>query len=162
MKNQELFDRTISILVKAYFNDTLQHQYCACCAVGNLVAANMGYSVQKKSNVFSGYITPCWTECTFNGNLKTTDINELSTAAQIQINATGYTPYEIHIIEKAFESVIMNEDRKVLMAYKLNNMDEKWQVNGLMAVCDALMQIHEATPTEIQQAKSLFTKELAV
>ncbi len=40
MKNKSLYDKTVSILVDAYMNDTLQHGNCFACAVGNIVAAN--------------------------------------------------------------------------------------------------------------------------
>jgi hypothetical protein len=35
------FSNTIDILVKAYLNDTLQHESCSACAVGNLVSHSM-------------------------------------------------------------------------------------------------------------------------
>src|SRR5688500_1047662 len=40
MKNKELYERTVSILVQAYFNDTLRHDDCTACAVGNIVLAS--------------------------------------------------------------------------------------------------------------------------
>jgi len=36
------FENTVDILVKAYINDTLEHNNCYACAVGNIVAHNMG------------------------------------------------------------------------------------------------------------------------
>lgn len=41
MKNQQLFDKTVSVLVNAYFNGYLNPVDCAACAVGNLVAGGL-------------------------------------------------------------------------------------------------------------------------
>lgn len=50
MKNKELFDKTIGILVNAYLNDTLENANCHACAVGNLVATNCGYEMIQSEN----------------------------------------------------------------------------------------------------------------
>src|SRR5258706_8814339 len=42
MKNELLYNKTINILKEAYFNNTLQHNNCYACAVGNIIAGNMG------------------------------------------------------------------------------------------------------------------------
>lgn len=42
MKRPELYQKTVDILVKAYFDDTLQHGNCYACAVGNIIAGNCG------------------------------------------------------------------------------------------------------------------------
>lgn len=47
MNRPELYHRTVGILYTAYFNDTLQHGDCCACAVGNIVAANMGYKIKS-------------------------------------------------------------------------------------------------------------------
>lgn len=64
-----------------------------------------------------------------------------------EIASTGYLPTETVLIERSFEKYknipLSNDDR---------------MFNGLMAVCDTLMQIHEATTEEITEAKQLFVK----
>lgn len=162
MKNQELFDRTVGILVKAYMNNTLEHQYCAACAVGNIVAANMGYKTEPKSSYFKDGIDTAWTECSFNGKPRTMYLNQMSKLAQDQIKSTGYTPYQLHLIEKAFEKVLhLDED--------LNNFDDYWysgdkeyiaskMFDGLISVVDCLSEIHEASTTETSAAKQLFSQ----
>lgn len=130
MKNPALFNKTISILVKAYQNDTLEHGICSACAVGNLCNGSGAWShvfytctggqIIKRGNYF--------------GWIKET------------IDATGYTWQELAKIEYSFETA------------KKGSTHEEWNFNGLMAVCDALMKIHEATPEETESAKLQFVK----
>src|SRR5688572_25079170 len=47
MKNKPLYHKTVDILVQAYFDDTLVSGHQCGCAVGNLVAANMGIRLIK-------------------------------------------------------------------------------------------------------------------
>ena len=135
MKNQELFNRTIGILVKAYQNDTLTHGICQKCAVGNIVAANMGFSPEPKGWLEANQDSTDWyttigkNECWRNEN------------GFIQIQSTGYSPNNLYDIEESFESASEGADR---------------MFNGLMAVVDTLMIIHEANETEVKQAKELF------
>jgi hypothetical protein len=135
MKNPELFNKTIGILVKAYQNDTLKHGDCCGCAFGNMVVANMGYSL-------SGRDGQEWYNCT--GTPGQVDIQYYKGLAKQEIESTGYTPFEMVLIENAFESFDALEDRD---GFK-----------GLMSVCDALMQIHEATAEETESAKLQFVK----
>lgn len=130
MKKKELYQKTVDILVQAYFNDTLEHSDCTACAVGNIVAANIEtctipYSSKlpwrgEWSNVF----------CT-SGCEQDIDPSEYRGNAKLVIDATGYKWQELAKIEKAFESVRYNED------------EDKWMFDGLMAVIDALDEIHE-------------------
>jgi len=156
MKNQELFDRTVGILVKAYQNDTLHHSNCYACAVGNLVCANMGMGYEKdKSGVvnikWSGYDRiASWVNvfCTISNDEQ--DINPFSYLgrAKEEIDATGYSWEDLAKIEYAFETA------------PFGNSDDDFMFNGLMKVVDILMEIHEANKAEITAAKSLFKKEL--
>jgi len=149
MKNQELFNKTISILVKAYIEDTLIHSNCHACAVGNLVAANMGYSYkanpvlpfERDWPVIWGHEENYSTLSTWYGVLRNRSESE---RGEIEINSTGYSKKELSLIEAAFESVDDCETK------------EKMMFDGLMAVCDSLMTIHEANESEIKEAKELF------
>jgi hypothetical protein len=128
MKKKTLYNKTVGILVDAYFNDTLQHQICQACAVGNLVAY---YTNQKQEGKFyckdwswSGVVRNYFPA---GSNEKTIEI------ANKQVAATGYTAIELLAIEKAFESS------------RLTYPDPMF--NGLMAVIDVLDKIHENTDT---------------
>ncbi len=157
MKNQELFDRTISILVKAYVNDTLRHYNCSACAVGNLVAANCGLSYNQEFKYVQEDQRPHF-ENGWAAVFATSGKNQRYSPeryvyvrnAKKQIDSTGYSFEQLAKIEYAFE-----------LAYFEDDTDEE-RFRGLMNVVDALMHIHEANNEEIQQAKSLFTKELAI
>ncbi len=149
MKNQELFDRTISILVKAYQQNTLEHGNCYVCAVGNLVAANMKIKFSF-SKIWDSEKMPQWDDVfsTARGLQRREELNYIGEAKR-QIDATGYTWEDLAQIEFAFET-----------AEKGNN-DDVWMFNGLMAVVDVLLQIHECEDVA-EVTKSLFTKELTV
>lgn len=126
------FENSVDVLVKAYFNDTLEHENCYACAVGNLVCAAKGYSYVNDG----GLITDSALK-----NLDATGANwfdaimddgdgYLSRDAKSEISATGYTAKQIIAIEQAFESVD-----------QLDSEDD-WMFNGLMAVVDVLAEIH--------------------
>lgn len=156
MKNKELFDKTIGILVKAYQNDTLEHETCYACAVGNLVAAGLGCGfidasfektpgTLKWDNGMPYPATRGWgTVFTTVQKSQKFIPSEYRNLAKKQIMATGYSLGDVMKIEYDFET-----------ASPGNTPDER-MFNGLMAVCDALMQIHEANETEISEAKALF------
>lgn len=152
MKNPELYNRTVDILVQAYFNDTLQHGNCHACAVGNLVAANCGYSFIKYSDRQRWEkSSPYWQEVHMVGSCGTQWIapDWYHNGAKHQIDSTGYKWEETAKIELAFET-----------APKGNSEDE-WMFNGLMAVIDVLDEIHENTDKQVTQlSKSKFNKNL--
>lgn len=147
MKNKELFDKTVSILVNAYQNDTLNPgDYCGC-AVGNLIAASCGYKtirqiedvkwIDKDGNLVPGYLW--YSALITRGAPITKNVRD-------QISLTGYSIREIIEIEKAFERVerFIGRDNRMFA--------------GLMAVVDTLMLIHEATPQEAESAKLQFVR----
>lgn len=150
MKNQELFNKTISILVKAYFDGYLEATDCAACAVGNLVSANLGYE-RLEMNMFkdkSGKaIRVVWDEIVW---VIRGDDHVITNAkeAKRQVDSTGYTGEQLMHIELAFLNDKASYD-------KMDNFDR------LMCVCDCLMKIHEATESEIAESKSLFIKQEA-
>jgi hypothetical protein len=148
MKNKELYDKTISILVKAYLNDTLEHgNYCGC-AVGNLIADGMGFK-----------LTVCEDESGYN-RIRWDDQQEIAEhwfgfiaggkfnkkLAEEHILSTGYTGANITDIEHAFESIPYNTEKYERMYL------------GLMEVVSVLGQIHEVEKEAIEETKLLFTK----
>lgn len=153
MKNPELFHKTVGILVNAYLNDTLVHGDCFACAVGNICAGN-GI---PKGNAQSNWLldenklnNALWGIAfkTCNGRQQFHKKKNKGNVKKV-IKATGYNMVDLAKIEYAFETC------------PVGNNDYEHIFNGLMSVCDTLMQIHEATTEQTEQAKSLFKKELA-
>lgn len=143
MKKQELFDRTIGILVKAYFDGYLEAADCAACAVGNLVSANCGYKViciNQYMNSDGEYISPEWTKirkyCFDPIPMPDRYVDE----AKKQVDSTGYSIQQLINIEQVFMNASFG-----------NNFLK------LMAVVDYLIIIHEANDVEVLEAKELFT-----
>ena len=151
MKNETLYNKTVDILLQAYFNDTLRYWDCYACAVGNLVSANMGYKIVNRQ----------WSDNDGNRvGFKWAGVHTISCGepvicaenytglAKEQIDSTGYTFSQTSKIEQAFES-----------GNKRDGDDKMF--NGLMAVIDVLDQIHENTdPLATEQTKRKFNKTL--
>jgi len=151
MKNQELFDRTIGILVNAYLNDTLDYFNCKACAVGNLVAANSGFNLFKQDREIvcdnPDYYGD-WADAIRLGEGEIYGTDRWVKNTYSEIKSTGYFAEELAKIELAFSDAGTGNKQDAFV--------------GLMSVCDTLMQIHEANETEIMDAKKLFVKEVAV
>lgn len=139
MTQIEKFNDTVSILVKAYLNDTLEHSnYCGC-AVGNILAHHVGAELidthkpegrrfrwnHKKYYGGEWYCAP-----------RVGDVNHL-------VKESGYSFDDIYKIEKAFEGASRIGD---------------WMFNGLVAVVDVLAEIHSVDLTAKENAKLLFVK----
>ena len=148
----ELYKKTVDILFDAYFNDTLSHAICTACAVGNIVAANLGYSFEKSGDMIRmdtrtgeiRYFQPFnWR--TQNGETICAMMAQWwrlieayrggyeSYAKTDELDATGYTIAEINSIELAFEGAPFGEN------------ESDWMFNGLVAVLGVLKQIHQVT-----------------
>lgn len=156
MKNQELYNRTVSILVKAYLEDTLVHNYCNACAVGNIIAGNKGYKVNIPGpfrtaswSLNNETIWPAWDDVFITAYNKGQEIspNAYEGEAKEQIDSTGYKWRQLAKIEYAFESAPQGAN------------EDEWMFNGLMAVIDVLDIIHENTDKSITETtKQLFVK----
>lgn len=168
MRNEvEKFNHSVSVLVTAFFNDTLMHGNCYACAVGNMVANGLGCRVVKRPDSFKNlvwdnnqpYPGSSWNDSIQNGwgALFTTDRHDDKRKTQKidkrflgdrnvmrQIASTGYTWQELARIEFAFESVDKRRKDKMF--------------NGLMAVVDVLAEIHNIDLSTKENAKSLFVK----
>jgi len=150
MKNKQLYDKTVGILVDAYFNDTLKHNYCTACAAGNIVAANMGFAFTglawRSEN--KTYEMPYWNHVFLTSTFRQRRCPKWYVGeAKLQIDSTGYTWQELAKIEYAFETA------------QKGNSDDEWMFNGLMSVIDVLDIIHENTDTHVTTLyKSKFNK----
>ena len=158
MINENLYHKTVGILEQAYLNNTLEHGICTSCAVGNLVAGNMGIKVIYRSPKIINTIDGEGVEGKYQFNKsfwllpdgKIVDTMEpawwihLGCCSQTyelltdkwregykQILVTGYSFSELNRIEKAFENAEKGASY------------EDWNFNGLIAVIDSLDEIHE-------------------
>lgn len=150
MIKEALYNKTVGILVDAYFNDTLRHGSCSACAVGNIVAANLEIKVFPKGGWSRSL--PYWSDVHIIDSLTHEQIffedGHLYRKEGIeQIKTTGYTPEQTAQIEYAFETASQG------------NSKEDWMFNGLMAVIEVLDKIHENTDEAITtQTKQRFNK----
>jgi len=143
-KNIELYKKTEQILFNAYFNGTLQHANCAACAVGNIIANNMGIKIIPDTSFglsWEGYNPD---EISAWARLLTFD--KWSNTAVKMIESTGYTQNELTRIEYAFEGV------RYKNWYKPNNIEDN-MFNGLVAVLDVLKGIHELDSVEPEKER---------
>jgi len=136
------FNHTVNILVQAFFKGTLEHRDCTACAVGNIIRGN-GYTLKKdRESSYTFWLRHI--EGVFRRNYGQYDYEE----AMSQIDSTGYTPFELHQIETAFEK-----------SYYYDSQDhEQERFNGLMAVVDVLASIHGIDLSIREEAKLLFVK----
>lgn len=167
MIKEELYNKTVGILVDAYFNDTLRVQDCAACAVGNIIAANNRYEVMAYEWTDTDYmvlVVPRWTSV-FHTNIDhkqilntvdkdnnggcdchqcTREHGEDWLLGMEQIATTGYTVEELMKVEYAFE---------------VNHKGEDPMFNSLCAVIDVLDEIHQNTDKQLTKTvKQKFVK----
>lgn len=137
MKQKDKFDKNWAILVKAYLNGTLEHG-CPCgCAVGNLIAANMGYTPwEGDEDVDWPQASAAWYDTRYRRAYKYTGL------AKVQIDSTGYSFDEVWRIEKAFERAYYPAPDP--------------QFLGLSAVLDVLLDIHESEVEEAEETRAQF------
>jgi hypothetical protein len=158
------FNYTVNVLVKAYLNDTLLHNDCCACAVGNLIADAIGAEIRIDGDPSRGtwsyetmwtrnknQIQPIWDQvfCTTPSG-QTIRKEEYKGWAKKQIDTVGYSLEELAAIEFAFEDGGDIE--------KQAPNDPEWMFNGLMAVVDVLADIHGIDLTQKEAAKLLFAK----
>lgn len=164
MKNKQLYDKTLSILIDAYMNNTLENAYCTSCAIGNIIAANCGYKLIKdeKATKQRGRLQLNWLmpdgtvrlplqpEWSIFSVYQDTmlikndgKINDKWHEAIKQIGSTGYSLSELNRIEFAFETRDDNVDKFSL------TKDERL-IYGLLRVIDMLNEIHENTVIKVE------------
>ncbi len=137
------FENSVNVLVKAYLDDTLQHNNCHACAVGNLVAAACGYRYEGQSRkLYMGYHQPHWYTALIYGIRNDKEIKS-------QVESTGYLLDDLRKIEGAFEGADRPENGPT---------KEDIMFAGLMAVVEVLADIHGIDLTTKEKAKELFVK----
>lgn len=155
MKNKELFDRTVAVLVQAYRNDVLDYTEPCGCAVGNICAAAAGYTVVTSSVTMEGGLAwkdtkgnhhfPNWPEVFMNGQFR--DQKDYHGLAEIA--KTGYTPEQLIQVERAF---LQGWDLDIESGH------DTQQFNGLLSVYDCLCEIHEVDKNEVTAGEEVFTR----
>lgn len=168
MTKQEHLDKfydTVSILVKAYLNNTLEHGSCTACAVGNIVAhaqkwhiliAHDGTLFPEWKSKNGRFVSPYWDDVFISdgGDLSDDSYQSIYPTkykgnAKKQIDATGYTWQELARIEKAFESITYSN---------FCGTDDEAMFAGLMKVVDVLVEIHGVDLSVSESAKLQFVK----
>lgn len=136
------FNHTVNILVQAYLNGTLEHGNCKACAVGNIIRGN-GYDIVKdaKRKNETQWLLKIMTDIRGHINRPTAP-----RVAARQIASTGYSIYELHLIEYSFENCGFGKN------------EDEYMFNGLMSVVDTLADIHNIDLTAKEEAKKLFVK----
>lgn len=158
------FDHTVNVLVRAYLKETLQHQNCACCAVGNIISEACGYTVHstgeedfwvdQKLTVYDprvwGKVFGTTVKKTFFGLRKIREtyfqFHKINSQTKIWADETGYSIPELARIERAFERAPMGKT------------SDQFMFNGLMAVVDVLAEIHGIDLEKREETKKLFVK----
>lgn len=136
MYTKELFHETVAILVKAYFDGTLEHADCDRCAVGNIIAARAPELYEKDPGA---WYSP---------------MQGQESLARQQVIATGYSKEHVFKIESAFEQC---DDIPHGISWN-DFTNDQWMFNGLMAVVDVLCEIHGMNEEEKKESKALFVK----
>lgn len=124
MKTTERFDNAVSKLYTAYHEDLLNAYNCSSCAVGTICNGNSDWSIMLQYNDFRLVIYMY---------LKEDDFKHLNPTESVK--KTGYSPYEISMIEKIF----LDKARGANM----NNTEEKREseFKGLCAVVEYLCEL---------------------
>ncbi len=141
MKNEKLFNETIDKLVNAYFDGVLSHKDCTKCAVGNIVCDGQWGQVFKTVKTsahktwFGEYPIIVRSDSTYS---------QVARYHTFDFSIYPYTKDELQQIEWAFETAPKEGD---------------WEFNGLMAVVDVLMVIHECDQPTVDAAKQKFVKQ---
>lgn len=144
MIKPELYHKTVGILYDAYFADTLEKGNCFACAVGNIVAANMGkkFCVDPEAgNVFQKYYWKGYAPYSDIFNGANVEWFPLTGVPNKETLSTGYSIDELMRIENAFEKSpgVGVQDR---------------MFNGLVAVLEVLAQIHQVTDEDLLTANN--------
>ena len=135
---KELYKKTVDILYYAYFNNTLRHSNCFACAVGNIIAANRGFTFTPSKPIgirwADRHEASEWhyVFCTTMGR-QIIQTNNYKGKAKEQIDSTGYSLAELAKIEFAFETAEPGKNAEDRM------------FNGLVAVLDILKEIHQVS-----------------
>lgn len=153
MKNRELFEKTVGILTRAYINGTLQSTNCCACAVGNMIADAQGFTFVDEDFAGRGFLG--WKEVNTNATADWLRVLSYDNSGCEDIDvgtgwlrSTGYDEDQLRAIERAFEDN--------------TEMFQEDTYDGLVAVYNLLLEIHEANAESELQASEVFVKPAKV
>ena len=158
MKNKELFYHSVNILQKAYYDNTLRHGDCQACAVGNLVAGNLGVKYNAEGCIDwdepRKSIVRAWFQAINHGFISHNAL--FIPIVKESIESTKYSPEELMRIEMAFEYGYKYTEDKGNIYATIGEDNDGYK--GLCEVLDVLMEIHEFDAPELDKTK-VFNKE---
>lgn len=141
-------ERAINALLDALKEHTLAKFSCAACAVGNIIAYNCGYKIEKCISMYYRWksedriVNTYWEDVfsTTNGK-QSFNIGRYIDQAKYHIDSTGFTVYELAEIERVFETVTKID----YTSYHLYDKDEirQDQMKGLIAVVELIQTFEE-------------------
>lgn len=151
MKKQEVFERTVDVLVKAYHNGTLEHGHCKSCAVGNLIRATMYDNNPQAYNESWFHSVGCSNMSMEDLRLRkvregTQSSRDYYSLVIKEIESTGYTIEELRMIERVFEDNCTTPE----------GAKDKSGLYGLRAVYEELLNIHEVDVQRVATAEEVF------
>jgi len=138
MNRPQLFERSVDVLVEAYFNDTLRHGDDCACAVGNLVAAELHGASTEADSILE------WPNHSDGKGWYDSMTDYKYEEREVEIaEPLDYDNDEIVAIEDAFELAWFDEDLN-------ENADKRFE--GLMNVLDVLFYIHDVEDQSVREA----------
>ena len=152
MKNQELFVKSVDILVDAFDKGKLKHMSACNCAVGNLIAYNTGKYISNnddRANAWVHLLNLIREKSIANIHPHTNGIkkhfkNEYKSKDAFDvIKHTGYTANEIERIEAAFEKCTIDPKTKIAKMDSRSSDSYENPRQGLLNAVVVLGDIHE-------------------
>lgn len=141
MKNEQLYNETVDIILDAYNNGQLKYLDACGCFIGNIVAARMNYS---------GKYAAAWLICASPISLRRLphsgifmeskmSVDEFRQLGFKQIESTGYTAEEVDRMEGAFEAAkhVKRDEDGNRIPY------DNTGLAGMKAALKVLAEIHE-------------------
>lgn len=156
----ERFARAITALKTAFFNQTIQKASCQSCAVGNIVAASLGATLQSCNQnipLSNGKTHAAWatlfvTQGSQQAGRRPRDGYTIEDGL-LAISKTGYSEEELARVEYAFETNtnITRGQSKVDRHLESALSVKKDLHNGLMAVVEVLCAIDGENVTKTKK-----------
>ncbi|HYG66281.1 MAG TPA: hypothetical protein VD838_01430 [Anaeromyxobacteraceae bacterium] len=161
MNRPDLFNSSVDVLVRAFFDGTLAKGHCGACAVGNLTAAAHGTRPYAIDLPLGSAVHFAWAGSGLDVHSWYTALGDFRDGETDNApTATGYSLSEVDRIERAFEdnTAIAHTEYRVRSQGDLIAD----QFAGLMAVVDVLQQIHGADDVAAEAARGRFRSHPAL
>jgi hypothetical protein len=160
------FQEAVDTLANAYLTGNLKAQSCKTCAVGNMLGSEDWQYLFMSGNIdFGRYnrpITPGEKAAAMIIDNSSYDIKELA-AIELTFEQT-HKEAKKHSLEEEFGpdwKIKANEDFVLWAEFKnWNKYEHEWQFEALMAVVDVLARFDNINLEAVEEAKTMFDKEL--